>query len=86
MTAPTLEAIKYAEGSLQLLDQLKLPFTFEYLEIRTCEETWDAIKKMQVRRPSGMQERGFGRTPPVNWRARGLAVLRRLGPRQEAWT
>eukprot|EP00290_Baffinella_frigidus_P024307 CAMPEP_0180257730 /NCGR_PEP_ID=MMETSP0987-20121128/42011_1 /TAXON_ID=697907 /ORGANISM="non described non described, Strain CCMP2293" /LENGTH=363 /DNA_ID=CAMNT_0022227127 /DNA_START=58 /DNA_END=1150 /DNA_ORIENTATION=+ len=49
MTAPTLEAIKYAKGSLQLLDQLKLPFIFEYLEIRTCEETWDAIKKMQVR-------------------------------------
>ena len=48
MTAPTLEAIKYSKGSLSLLDQLKLPFHFEYLQIRTCEEAWDAIKKMNV--------------------------------------
>jgi methylthioribose-1-phosphate isomerase len=55
MAAPTLEAIKYSKGSLSLLDQLKLPFHFEYLQIRTCEEAWDAIKKMNVGCPAPRQ-------------------------------
>lgn len=49
MSAPTLEAIKYERGSLQLLDQLKLPFIFEYMTIKTCEECWTAIRDMNVR-------------------------------------
>lgn len=49
MSAPTLEAIKYSRGELQLLDQLKLPFEFEYLNIETVEQGWSAIREMQVR-------------------------------------
>ena len=47
--APTLEAIKYERGSLQLLDQLQLPFAFTYMPILTCEQGWSAIKDMNVR-------------------------------------
>jgi len=49
MSAPTLEAIKYERGSLLLLDQLKLPFVFEYMTIKNCEECWKAIRDMNVR-------------------------------------
>mmetsp|Transcript_70292 Transcript_70292/g.187286 ORF Transcript_70292/g.187286 Transcript_70292/m.187286 type:complete len:364 (-) Transcript_70292:9-1100(-) len=45
----TLEAIKYKKGELQLLDQLKLPFEFEYMQITNCEEAWKAIRAMNVR-------------------------------------
>jgi methylthioribose-1-phosphate isomerase len=47
--APTLEAIRYSRGSLQLLDQLQLPFAFQYLEINTCEDGWATIREMKVR-------------------------------------
>ena len=49
MTAPTLEAIKYERGSLQLLDQTKLPREFLYLPIPDAEAGWEAIKAMNVR-------------------------------------
>ena len=50
MATPTLEAIKYArETGLQLLDQLKLPFEFEYIEISSTDEGWAAIREMKVR-------------------------------------
>jgi len=29
--------VRYEKGSLLLLDQLKLPFVFEYMTIKTCE-------------------------------------------------
>jgi methylthioribose-1-phosphate isomerase len=31
------------------LDQLKLPFEFEYIQIKSCEEAWKAIRAMNVR-------------------------------------
>lgn len=47
--APTLEAIRYTRGSLQLLDQLKLPGTTAFMPIADCSACWTAIKDMNVR-------------------------------------
>ncbi|KAL4740141.1 Methylthioribose-1-phosphate isomerase [Aspergillus similis] len=44
-----LEAIRYKDGRLSIIDQLQLPFMERYIEIRTSEEGWQAIKNMQVR-------------------------------------
>ncbi|KAL4783254.1 hypothetical protein BJX76DRAFT_348763 [Aspergillus varians] len=44
-----LEAIRYNDGKLSIIDQLQLPFMECYVEVRTSEEGWLAIKKMQVR-------------------------------------
>lgn len=44
----TLEAIKYANGKLEILDQLKLPFETIYLPIETIQDGWNAIKNMNV--------------------------------------
>jgi methylthioribose-1-phosphate isomerase len=48
-SSPTLEAIRYSRGSLQLLDQLLLPGQFTYLPIESSEDGWRAIKQMNVR-------------------------------------
>ena len=32
-----------------MLDQLKLPFTFEYMPVKTCEDCWQAIRDLNVR-------------------------------------
>ena len=45
----TLEAIKYRQGSLQLLNQLLLPHVEQYEEIGSVEEIYRAIKEMRVR-------------------------------------
>ncbi|KAI9369977.1 hypothetical protein BJX61DRAFT_517201 [Aspergillus egyptiacus] len=44
-----LEAIRYNDGKLSIIDQLQLPFVERYFEVPTSEEGWRAIKKMQVR-------------------------------------
>lgn len=44
-----LEAIKYQDGKLAIIDQLQLPFVEQYVDVRTSEEGWQTIKKMQVR-------------------------------------
>jgi methylthioribose-1-phosphate isomerase len=44
-----LQAIKYARGKLEVLDQLKLPHEFHYDDVKTCEEAFDCIKSMRVR-------------------------------------
>ena len=44
-----LQAIKYSRGSLQILDQLRLPHKEAYRDIRTSQDAWDAIHSMQVR-------------------------------------
>ena len=41
--------VRYTRGELLLLDQLKLPFEFEYLTTATCEEAWKYIRNMNVR-------------------------------------
>jgi methylthioribose-1-phosphate isomerase len=44
----TLEAIKYKDGQLELLDQLKLPHETVYMKIETIQQGWDAINQMNV--------------------------------------
>lgn len=44
-----LEAIRYQPGSLQILNQLKLPHQTEYDEIHSAEDGWHAIKDMRTR-------------------------------------
>jgi hypothetical protein len=47
--ADGLLAIKYEQGKLAVLDQLRLPHEFVYDDVSTCEEAWDCIKAMRVR-------------------------------------
>ena len=49
MAIDGLRAIKYTRGSLEVLDQTKLPHEFVYDKISTCEEAFDCIKAMRVR-------------------------------------
>ena len=44
----TLVAIKYKDGCLELLDQLKLPHQTTYIQISTLEDGWNAIHQMNV--------------------------------------
>lgn len=44
----TLEAIKWKNGKLQILDQLLLPKESTYIDISGVEDGWNAIHKMQV--------------------------------------
>lgn len=44
-----LEAIRYKPGSLQILNQLKLPHQEEYDEVKSAEDGWHAIKDMRTR-------------------------------------
>ncbi|KAJ5683616.1 hypothetical protein N7462_006781 [Penicillium macrosclerotiorum] len=44
-----LQAIKYSQGHLEILDQLQLPFIEKYIPIQTAEDGWNAIKEMKVR-------------------------------------
>ena len=44
----SLEAIKYKDGSLEILDQLLLPIESKYIPVRDTNEGWAVIKKMQV--------------------------------------
>ncbi|KAL5572336.1 hypothetical protein UlMin_021933 [Ulmus minor] len=48
-TDKTLQAICYNRGSLQLLDQRKLPLETTYLKIQDSTDGWHAIKDMVVR-------------------------------------
>jgi methylthioribose-1-phosphate isomerase len=44
----TLEAIRFTNGSLELLDQIKLPFETKYIKIETVKDGWNAINEMKV--------------------------------------
>lgn len=44
----SLEAIKFKNGKLELLDQLKLPFSTSYISIESVQDGWDAISEMKV--------------------------------------
>ncbi|XP_061362528.1 methylthioribose-1-phosphate isomerase [Gastrolobium bilobum] len=48
-TSNTLQSICYKRGSLQLLDQRKLPLDTIYLDIRDSTDGWNAIRDMVVR-------------------------------------
>ncbi|XP_040566091.1 methylthioribose-1-phosphate isomerase [Lepeophtheirus salmonis] len=43
------KAIDYSDCKLKVLDQIKLPFTKEYISIHNTEDAWHCIKNMQVR-------------------------------------
>ncbi|OOF96903.1 hypothetical protein ASPCADRAFT_165182 [Aspergillus carbonarius ITEM 5010] len=45
----TLQAIKYSDGNLSIIDQLQLPYVECFIAIETTEEAWHAIKDMRVR-------------------------------------
>lgn len=45
----TLQSFKYSDDRLEILNQLLLPHTIEYVEINTVEEAHDAIKSMKIR-------------------------------------
>lgn len=44
----TLKAIKYKDGNLELLDQLKLPHKVFFIKILTLQDGWTAINQMNV--------------------------------------
>lgn len=44
-----LEAIRYSRGSLQLLEQRLLPLQTQWVEIKSVEDGWNAIRDMTVR-------------------------------------
>ena len=44
-----LQAIRYVRGSLEILDQLRLPHEEKYIDISSTEDAWHAIRSMQVR-------------------------------------
>ena len=45
----SLESLHYIRGSLEVIDQLKLPHECTYIPVKSSEDAWDVIKKMQVR-------------------------------------
>ncbi|XP_058213474.1 methylthioribose-1-phosphate isomerase [Rhododendron vialii] len=45
----SLQSIRYKRGSLQLLDQRKLPLETTYMDIRNSVDGWGAIRDMVVR-------------------------------------
>ena len=45
----SLEAIRYSEGKLSILDQLLLPTESKYVDVQNAEDGWKVIKNMQVK-------------------------------------
>jgi len=45
----SLQSLKYETGSLQIIDQLKLPNELEYIPVNSSEDAWSVIRTMQVR-------------------------------------
>ncbi|CAE8637760.1 unnamed protein product [Polarella glacialis] len=45
----SLESLRYARGSLQVLDQLKVPQAKEYIEVPDADAAWHVVRSMQVR-------------------------------------
>ncbi|CAE8708665.1 unnamed protein product [Polarella glacialis] len=43
------ESLRYARGSLQVLDQLKVPQAKEYIEVPDADAAWHVVRSMQVR-------------------------------------
>ena len=51
----TLQSLKYTTGSLEVIDQLKLPHECVYIPVKDTEAAWSVIKKMQVRGYKNLQ-------------------------------
>ena len=48
MLVMSLKPIIYVPGKLNILDQLLLPLESKYFEVKSVEDGWTAIRKMQV--------------------------------------
>ncbi|KAI1794114.1 eukaryotic translation initiation factor 2B [Ganoderma leucocontextum] len=46
---PALTSIRKSEGKLEIVNQLLLPHTTEFLEIKSIDDAFDAIKSMKIR-------------------------------------
>ena len=44
----SLEAFQYKRGEFLVLDQTLLPGNHDYVEVKTVEDGWSVINKMQV--------------------------------------
>lgn len=51
----TLQAIKWENGKLEILDQILLPAISRYIPVRGVEDGWKVINKMQVCFPKKVQ-------------------------------
>ena len=47
-----LTSIRTSEGKLEIVNQLLLPHTVEFIEIKSIDDAYDAIKSMKVSSPS----------------------------------
>ena len=47
-TKMSLEAFQYKRGEFLVLDQTLLPGKHDYVEVKTVEDGWSVINKMQV--------------------------------------
>lgn len=45
----TLQAIRWENGKLEILDQILLPAISRYIPVRGVEDGWKVINNMQVR-------------------------------------
>ncbi|KAI0645676.1 eukaryotic translation initiation factor 2B [Trametes meyenii] len=73
-----LTSIRTSEGKLEIVDQLLLPHTTEFIEIKTVEDAFDAIKAMKIRGAPAIASlaalavadhlsRGLGSSPFPDW-------------------
>lgn len=46
---PALTSIRTSASKLEIVDQLLLPHSTEFIEIRNIDDAFDAIKSMKVR-------------------------------------
>ena len=46
----TLEAIRYKDGKLEILDQLLLPHETKFIPVKNTQDGWTVIKTMQVKK------------------------------------
>src|SRR5260370_5226327 len=50
MTSPrTIEWLGGIDGSIRIIDQTLLPTELRYIDLRTVEQVWEAIKMLRVR-------------------------------------
>jgi methylthioribose-1-phosphate isomerase len=45
----SLQSLKYTRGSLEVLDQLLLPHSIQYINVNDSKGAWAVIRSMQVR-------------------------------------
>jgi hypothetical protein len=43
-----MESLRYKEGELCVLDQLQVPHSTVWIDVRGCEDAWTVIRRMQV--------------------------------------